>query len=150
MTPERIKQLRKLCQCIFTSWDEPSPWQAIGECLDEIERLQAAIRTHRDQKADDRCWMDDAKLYAALPEGPKHDLRVGDTAEMLENCKRFIEQRCHGGGPWKSYAELEAENERLQLCLVASKAAFAGMEAKNARLREQLAAQDVIGPTEQE
>jgi hypothetical protein len=28
---------------------------------------------------------------------------------MLTNCKRFLANRCEGGGPWKSYAALEEE-----------------------------------------
>jgi hypothetical protein len=31
--------------------------------------LCAAVREHRDQRGDDRCWRDDRKLYASLPEG---------------------------------------------------------------------------------
>lgn len=75
--------------------------------------LRAAIRTHRDQKADDRCIEDDDRLYAALGDGIKCDRRVGDKAAMLANCQRFIENRCEGG-EWRSYAELEAENARLR------------------------------------
>ena len=84
------------------------------------ERLQAAIKTHHAQKADDRCWIDDFDLYKAAGL-PMHDPFVGDKAAMLENCKRFIKNRCGEGGDWKSYAELEKElaeasaaNERLQ------------------------------------
>lgn len=57
------------------------------------EKLSAAVREHRDQRGDDRCWMDDEKIYAALPEGytpPEHDCAV-----ELENCKRYIASRHH-------------------------------------------------------
>ncbi len=73
-----------------------------------VSRVTAAVKEHHDQKADDRCWMDDDKLYAAVGLSPP-DRRVGDKAAMLENCKRFVSNRCDGGGPWKSYRELEAE-----------------------------------------
>ena len=33
------------------------------------EALQSAVRRHRDERGDDRCWEDDERLYAALPEG---------------------------------------------------------------------------------
>lgn len=79
-----------------------------------IRELETAIRAHRDQRADDRCIEDDDKLYAALGDGVTCDRRVGSKADMLKNCERFIQQRCEGGGPWKSYAELEAENARLR------------------------------------
>lgn len=80
---------------------------------EEAERLRTAIAEHHAQRADDRCIADDDRLYAAAGL-PPCDRRVGDKEAMLENCKRFIERRCEGGGPWKSYAELEAENEQLR------------------------------------
>ena len=78
------------------------------------ERLAAAIREHRSQKADDRCIEDDDRLYAALGDGVKCDRRVGCKASMLENCVQFIRNRTEGGGPWVSYVELEAQRDRLR------------------------------------
>jgi len=80
---------------------------------ERIAQLEAAIQTHRDQKADDRCWMDDQALYAVLGDDNLGDNRVGDPAAMLENCKRFIERRC-AGGEWPTYAELEARIAQLE------------------------------------
>lgn len=74
-----------------------------------VAELEAAIREHRSQKADDRCIEDDDRLYAVLGDGITCDRRVGDKGAMLENCRRFIENRCQGGG-WPTYRELE---ERL-------------------------------------
>ena len=76
-----------------------------------LESLLAAITLHHAQKADDRCFEDDDALYATAGL-PPCDRRVGSKGDMLENCRRFIERRCEGGG-WKSYVELEAENARL-------------------------------------
>lgn len=75
----------------------------------ERDRLLAAIVAHHAQRGDNRCWMDDRLLYhaAGLPVGD-YDL-VGSPSEMLQNCERFVTLRCSGGGPWKSYAELEVE-----------------------------------------
>jgi hypothetical protein len=85
------------------------------ERCDRITILENAIRKHRDQKADDRCWMDDAELYAALGDGNVGDNGcIGDPVAMLENCKRFIQHRCTAGGPWKTYQELLDENESLK------------------------------------
>lgn len=76
----------------------------------ENAKLLAAIKEHHEQKADDRCWMDDAKLYAAAGlDSPPFHIHIGDPDAMLANCKRFIAQRCNAGGPWKSYAELEQQ-----------------------------------------
>lgn len=72
----------------------------------EVVRLRNAIREHRAQKADDRCWLDDVELYSALCDGQMPDPRVGDKAAMLANCSRFIERRCIGG-KWPTYVELE-------------------------------------------
>lgn len=82
------------------------------EALKRAEDLADAIRAHRDQHADDRCWMDDFDLYSALDDGATPDNRVGDKAEMLKNCERFLATRC-AGGKWTSYAELTAERDRL-------------------------------------
>lgn len=63
-------------------------------------------------RADDRCWMDlEALFRAAGLSAP--DRRVGDKFEMLKNCARFIDQGCESGG-WRSYAELEKENQWLR------------------------------------
>jgi hypothetical protein len=67
--------------------------------------LHAAIAEHHGQKADDRCIEDDDRLYAAAGL-PPCDRRVGGKEEMLENCRRFIQNRCQGGG-WPSYRQLE-------------------------------------------
>lgn len=56
--------------------------------IGEIRRLQAAIRQHRDQRGDDRCWMDDETLYKVLPEGyvpPERDVTV-----ELAQCERYL------------------------------------------------------------
>jgi hypothetical protein len=82
---------------------------------DEIEAWLAAVESHHRQKADDRCIEDDDRLYAAFGL-PPCDRRVGDKAAMLANCARFIDRRCEGGG-WPTYAELEAERDRLRAAL---------------------------------
>lgn len=84
---------------------------ATEELRTEVERLRQAIRKHWAQKCEDRCFLDDGELYAAAGLPPA-DVRVGDKAAMLANCAAFIEKRCAAGGPWKSYAELEAGSAR--------------------------------------
>jgi len=79
----------------------------------EIRRLHNAIREHRDQRGDDRCWMDDERLYSILPEGltPKEDRRLHDPCTMLEHCKHYIASRQPGGEP---YISVQRELEKLQ------------------------------------
>ena len=88
--------------------------------MDELEMmrqrvsvLEAAIKDHHSQRADDRCFLDDDRLYTAAGL-PPCDRRVGDKAAMLHNCERFIDRRCEGGG-WPSYAEIECERDRLRV-----------------------------------
>ena len=83
------------------------------EAINHALSLYAAIRKHRDQKADDRCIEDDDRLYEALGDGIKCDRRVGSKDEMLSNCKRFIENRCESGH-WPSYIELEKRIKDLE------------------------------------
>lgn len=60
----------------------------------EVERLRAGIRYHRDQKGDDRCWVDDLRLYEMLPEGPVgYDSTLPPEDVFLDNCKRFCRTR---------------------------------------------------------
>ncbi len=93
--------------------DEDIAAMSWSERAIEIKRLRNAIRTHRSQKADDRCIDDDDNLYAALNDGIKCDRRVGNKDEMLKNCARFIDRRCQQGH-WPTYAELEKERDELK------------------------------------
>lgn len=82
------------------------------EHRDEAARLERAIRHHRDQRGDDRCWLDDVLLYESLPGGAKlADQRLPPPEEMLANCKRFIASRHARGEP---YVSPNMEIERLQ------------------------------------
>lgn len=80
-----------------------------GESMNEVGRLQAAIRKHRDYEGDDRCWMDDEELYKVLPEGYTPPIR--STAVEKHNCDRFIACRHN---PGTEYVSPQREIERLQ------------------------------------
>lgn len=105
-------------------WGEPAPRPCgIDEIVDKIlevkqqrDGLRDAIRKHRDQKGDDRCWMDDELLYQTLPEGympPKRDSSV-----ELKLCEQYIKCRHHPGteyvSPQRRIEELEEEVEKLR------------------------------------
>ena len=70
---------------------------------------ESAIRKHRDQRGDDRCWMDDEELYKVLPEGFTPPPR--DTTVELKNCERYIASR---QAPQSVYVSPQREIERLQ------------------------------------
>lgn len=112
-TPSRPALPVLIATALAEHWSEARLRELLAEAGGVIHGLEGAIRTHRDQKAEDRCIEDDDRLYEALGDGIKCDRRVGDPAAMLANCARFIERRCEGGG-WPSYRELEAEVERLR------------------------------------
>jgi hypothetical protein len=75
----------------------------------ERNALQAAIRKHRDERGDDRCWLDDEELYKVLPEGYTPPPR--DTAVELANCERFIACRHN---PATEYVSPQREIDRLR------------------------------------
>jgi hypothetical protein len=82
-----------------------------NKALDEVERLRAAIRKHRDERGDDRCHADDGELYSVLPEGDTRPAR--ETAVTLENCAKYIECRQTGReyvSPQRRIEELEADD----------------------------------------
>jgi hypothetical protein len=92
---------------------KPAIYEMLGQALAQArEPLAEAIRSHRSQKADDRCIEDDDRLYEALGDGIKCDRRVGSREDMLRNCARFIDRRCESGH-WPTYQELEAALERI-------------------------------------
>lgn len=84
-------------------------WEEVCRLTQKYNRLWAVISEVHRQHADDLCWMpaDVDNIFVAVGLPPQ-DLRVGDKEAMRRNCDRYIE--ClEAGGPWKSYAELEAE-----------------------------------------
>jgi hypothetical protein len=95
---------------------------ALG-CIETIERLRTAIREHRDERGDRRCWLDDGRLYAVLGDG---GMKPGDTAlppreDFLKSCERYWRQRQapleHGRAALPGHmtiGQLTAEVERLR------------------------------------
>lgn len=74
----------------------------------EVERLKAGIREHRDQKGDDRCFLDDQQLYSLLGEGPAVTV-LPALANFLSNCARYHASR---QVPGEKY-ETEADRHRV-------------------------------------
>lgn len=88
-------------------------WDCCLDVADGYMFLCSEVAVHHGQKADDRCIEDDDRLYAAAGL-PPCDRRVGCQLDMIGNCVRFVRNRTEGGGPWPSYADLEAERDRLR------------------------------------
>ncbi len=88
----------------------------IARCyLEEYYKILSTITEVHSQHADDLCWLpsDVNKIFVAAGLPPQ-DLRVGDKEAMRKNCDRYLACLSEGG-PWKSYAELEKENEELRV-----------------------------------
>lgn len=96
----------------------------------KLAASQDAIRRHRDQRSDDRCWEDDLELYRSLPEGVADaDLALPPREEFLGRCAAYEAHRRSGTSEkWETVAELKqklaaqsqgyAERERLVAELV--------------------------------
>lgn len=86
------------------------------ELKTRLRELRAAVRSHRDQKGDDRCWMDDEVLYHALPEG--YTVPERDTTVELAHCEQFIRCRMNPKtryiSPQRRIEELEARVKELE------------------------------------
>lgn len=59
----------------------------------EVLRLRQEIREHRDQRGDDRCWLDDVALHALLPDAPPALLELPPWEEMEKRCAAYFENR---------------------------------------------------------
>lgn len=74
-----------------------------------VTKFGDAIRAHRDQRGDDRCFEDDETLYSVLPEGYTPPAR--EVAVELSFCEKFIRSRRH---PRTEYVSPQREIERLE------------------------------------
>lgn len=83
---------------------------------DRIECLEDAIRKHRDQRGDDRCWQDDEELYKVLPEGYTPPAR--DSTVELAMCQKYIACRHNPNtqyvSPQRRIEELEKQCNGLK------------------------------------
>ncbi len=76
--------------------------------------LADAIRKHRDERGDNRCWRDDEELYKVLPEGYVPPER--DTTVELELCKLYIQCRQNPNTKYVSpQTRIEELEKRLEL-----------------------------------
>jgi hypothetical protein len=81
------------------------------EVVPDLVKLLHVVREVHAARADDLCWMDIDRIFAAAGL-PAPDRRAGDKFAMLKNCARFIDTMC-AGGKWRTYAQLEEDVARL-------------------------------------
>ena len=60
--------------------------------IEKIEELRKVIRYHRDQIGDDRCWVDDYKVWNTLPE-TKQVVHLPTYDEGMRKCRVFHKYR---------------------------------------------------------
>lgn len=65
----------------------------LENALKEVVRLREGIRKHRDEHGDDRCWLDDERLYGLLPDNVKAVTGLPDRKTFLSSCERFYDSR---------------------------------------------------------
>ncbi|MEK7083172.1 MAG: hypothetical protein AAB972_03285 [Patescibacteria group bacterium] len=82
-------------------WDDDLKAMTGGELIDELTRIQQAIRCHRDIKNRPRSTNDDRLLYSILPEKIPADFQLPPEDEFLGELKSP-----HAGCPafWRSHA----------------------------------------------
>jgi len=108
----------------------------------EIERLRNAIRAHRDERGDDRCWIDDLRLYASLGDGgiDGSKLRLPPKADFLGSCERYWE--CRQDPLTRGTARLPGDMTIAQLTCEVER-----LRAENEELRADLGNSVWIGET---
>lgn len=74
-----------------------------------IHELEAAIRKHRDQRGDDRCWLDDMELYVVLGEAVNPAILTLPPKDVfLGNCARYFECRQRHTDPAEAVKEYKS------------------------------------------
>jgi hypothetical protein len=60
------------------------------QLIDEVKKLRAGIRTHRDMSGHDLCWYH-PHLWALLPEKVEHVPTVPDWPQFMRGCVKYRE-----------------------------------------------------------
>ena len=59
----------------------------------EIKKIRQAIRYHRDQKGDDRCWVDDYLIWKFLPDSSPEPTTPPPFEKAMGCCRSFYDNR---------------------------------------------------------
>jgi hypothetical protein len=87
LTPDAVREIRD--RQAWRLAQHPSCWADVEALLGEVDRLQAAVRRHRDARGHDRCWENDVELYRALPEAPPAGPALPPEGEFLARCRDY-------------------------------------------------------------
>lgn len=58
------------------------------DLVEEVKKLRAAIREHRDATRHELCWHH-PELWSLLPEGTSPEISVPDWPEFMRGCVRY-------------------------------------------------------------
>lgn len=61
--------------------------------IQKIQEIRQAIRQHRDQKGDDRCWLDDYRVWACIEGSPADPEALPSFEDGMEQCRAFFLHR---------------------------------------------------------
>lgn len=91
-------------------WDSDIGKMDEAQLMKELERIQAAVRRHRDNACKPLTTDDDRALYAVLPEQVAADFRLPPPDEFLGEAKAP-----HAGCPsfWRSHAHCAVKRHNL-------------------------------------
>ena len=59
----------------------------------KIRKIRKAIRSHRDAKGDDRCWLDDYRVWGSITGSSWPPMRLPPDEEMRTKCREFWTHR---------------------------------------------------------
>ncbi|MDO8493134.1 MAG: hypothetical protein Q7S19_01145 [bacterium] len=62
---------------------------SVNKLIEAILERRSIIRVHRDQRMDDRCWLDDYPVWLMLNDTPEEPAKLPVHEEMMNLCKNF-------------------------------------------------------------
>ncbi len=67
--------------------------ESYTERLSRLKQFRREIRWHRDQKGDDRCWVDDFRVWQLLEDSPPRLVHLPSYDAMMARCEAFYVHR---------------------------------------------------------
>lgn len=94
--------------------------ESYAERLSRIKQFRCEIRWHRDQKGDDRCWIDDFRVWQLLEDSPSEPMHLPLYESMMARCEAFyIHRRSDTPDPLSMKANTDRaswDDDLLQMC----------------------------------
>ena len=90
LTFELILEIHSKCRIHFKlfTMDEDLQQMSKDQLIEEVKKLRAGIREHRDSTGQELCWHH-PKLWSLLPEKIDPKISVPDWPEFMKGCIRY-------------------------------------------------------------